>query len=67
MSEPSAVFVQVGPSDGLVAPSRAGAEIAWNDGTIEVTATRISRVALRWSEKLPSGALILGDAWERSY
>jgi alpha-galactosidase len=51
----------------LVAPSRAGAEIAWNDGTIEVTATRISRVALRWSEKLPSGALILGDAWERSY
>lgn len=67
MREPSAVFVQAGPSDGLTAPSRAGAEVTWNDGTIEVTATRISRVALRWSEKLPSEALILGDAWERSY
>ncbi len=67
MREPSAVFVQVDPSGELVAPARAGAEISWNDGTIEVTAQRISRVALRWSEKLPSDALILGDAWERSY
>ncbi|TDO47064.1 alpha-galactosidase [Kribbella sp. VKM Ac-2571] len=67
MREPNAVFVQVDPSGELVAPARAGAEISWNDGTIEVTAERISRVALRWSEKLPSDALILGDAWERSY
>ncbi|HEY3560794.1 MAG TPA: glycoside hydrolase family 36 protein [Kribbella sp.] len=71
MKPPSAVFVQTDPSDGLIAPSRAGAEVTWNDGpegaSIEVTATRISRVALRWQEKLPSDALILGDAWERSY
>ncbi|GAA1564854.1 MULTISPECIES: hypothetical protein [Kribbella] len=67
MNEPSAVFVQTDPSDGLVVPSRAGATIDWNDGTVEVTATRISRVALRWSEKLPADALVLGDAWERSY
>ncbi|TCC08148.1 hypothetical protein [Kribbella soli] len=67
MREPSAVFVQVDPSGELVSPPRAGAEIRWNDGAVEVTATRISRVALRWSEKLPSDALILGDAWERSY
>lgn len=67
MREPSAVFVQVDPSGELVAPARAGAKISWNDGSVEVTAQRISRVALRWSEKLPSDALILGDAWERSY
>ena len=67
MREPSAVFVQVDPSGELVSPARAGAEIRWNDGAVEVTAERISRVALRWPEKLPSDALILGDAWERSY
>ncbi|HWD82050.1 MAG TPA: hypothetical protein VG497_24300, partial [Kribbella sp.] len=71
MREPSAFFVQTDPSDGLVTPSRAGAEITWNDGpdgaTVEVTAQRISRVAVRWSEKLPADALIFGDAWERSY
>jgi alpha-galactosidase len=72
--EPSAVFVQADPSDGLTTAVRsgttwsaAGAEVSWNDGAVEVTATAISRVALRWAEKLPAGALILGDAWERSY
>ncbi|MDX3002002.1 hypothetical protein PWY87_10005 [Kribbella solani] len=66
MREPSAVFVQVDPSDELTR-SAAGVEVSWADGTVEVTATRISRVALRWTERLPAGALILGDAWERSY
>nr|WP_202886803.1 hypothetical protein [Kribbella sandramycini] len=47
--------------------SVAGAEVIWADGAVEVTAGEISRVALRWSEPLPPGALILGDAWERSY
>jgi alpha-galactosidase len=51
----------------LTTPAQAGAEISWNDGAVEVTAERISRVALRWAEQLPAGALILGDAWERSY
>src|SRR5690349_20439584 len=67
MREPTAYFVQTDPSDGLVTPSRAGVEISWNDGVVEVTAERICRVSLRWSEKLPADALILGDAWERSY
>ncbi|MGW7686179.1 hypothetical protein ACWGID_35880 [Kribbella sp. NPDC054772] len=74
MREPSAVFVQAETSDGLTTATRsgttwsaAGVEVGWNDGTIDVTATRISRVALRWADRLPSRALILGDAWERSY
>ncbi|MEU4192165.1 hypothetical protein AB0E69_09715 [Kribbella sp. NPDC026611] len=74
MREPSAVFVQTDLSDGLTSAPRTGAtwsargiEIAWADGTVEVTADAVARVALRWSERLPPGALILGDAWERSY
>ncbi|MEV5965446.1 hypothetical protein AB0L70_27000 [Kribbella sp. NPDC051952] len=74
MREPSAVFVQAGPSDGLTSAVRTGAtwsaagiDVTWSDGAIDVTAATISRVALRWSERLPAEALILGDAWERSY
>ncbi len=74
MREPSAVFVQVGPSDALATAARTGAtwsaagiEVSWSDGTIDVTAATVSRVALRWLEPLPREALILGDAWERSY
>ena len=74
MTEPSAVFVQASPSDGLTTTVRTGAtwsaagiDVTWSDGTIEVTAKTVSRVALRWSERLPAEALILGDAWERSY
>ncbi len=71
MREPSAVFVQSG--DDLIEARRnglwsaGGVEVGWNDGTVEVTADSVTRVALRWTEPLPSGALILGDAWERSY
>jgi alpha-galactosidase len=72
--EPSAVFVQVGPSDALTTAARTGAtwsaagiRVGWSDGTIDVTAATVSRVALRWSDRLPAEALILGDAWERSY
>ncbi|WP_433159031.1 hypothetical protein [Kribbella sp. CA-247076] len=74
MNEPSAVFVQVGPSDTLTTAVRRGdtwsangVEVRWSDGTIDVGARSVSRVALRWSEPLPAGALVLGDAWERSY
>ncbi|MEU8223926.1 hypothetical protein [Kribbella sp. NPDC048915] len=70
MREPNAVFVQADPSDALTpltAPARAGIDVTWNDGVVEVTAAKVSRVALRWSEQVPADALILGDAWERSY
>ena len=74
MREPSAVFVQAGLSDGLTSTVRTGAtwsadgiDVSWSDGTIDVTGPIVSRVALRWSERLPADALILGDAWERSY
>jgi len=72
--EPSAVFVQASPSDGLTTAARSGAswsaagvDVTWSDGAVEVTASAVSRVALRWSEQLPQDALVLGDAWERSY
>jgi len=74
VNEPSAVFVQVGPSDTLTTAVRngdlwsaAGVEVTWSDGTIGVSARAVSRVAIRWSDPLPAEALILGDAWERSY
>ena len=74
MREPIAVFVQVGPSDALTTAVRngtvwsaAGVEVSWSDGTVDVSAHTISRVALRWVDRLPDKALILGDAWERSY
>ncbi|TDD30139.1 hypothetical protein E1218_02320 [Kribbella turkmenica] len=74
MNEPSAVFVQVRHSDTLTTAVRrggtwsaAGVAVSWSDGTVDVGARAVSRVAIRWSEPLPAGALILGDAWERSY
>jgi alpha-galactosidase len=35
--------------------------------SLESPANPIQRVHLRWKCKLPSGVLVLGDAWERSY
>lgn len=41
------------------------------DGALRLTATAtdegLSRIALRWPHRLSAGALVLGDAWERSY
>jgi len=72
--EPSAVFAQADPSDVLTpavrigsAWSAAGIDVTWSDGAVDVTAAEVTRVALRWSSRLPADALILGDAWERSY
>ncbi|MFI6829684.1 hypothetical protein ACIBG5_21505 [Kribbella sp. NPDC050241] len=74
MREPSAVFVQVGSADALTTAVRngmtwsaAGVDVDWSDGAVDVTAASVSRVALRWAEALPAEALVLGDAWERSY
>lgn len=35
--------------------------------SLESPTTPIQRVHLRWKCKFPSGVLVLGDAWERSY
>jgi len=72
--EPSAVFVQSGPADALTTAVRhgatwsaAGIDVSWSDGVVDVTAASVARVAVRWSEPLAAEALVLGDAWERSY
>ena len=76
MSEPNRVFVQAGPSDALTpAPgsgnrwTAAGIDVEWTPaGEVVVSAVGgVSRVALRWDEAVPAEALVLGDAWERSY
>ncbi|GAA1522625.1 hypothetical protein [Kribbella lupini] len=83
MNEPTHVFVQPGPADGLVQAARDGhrwttprTELIWSEvpgagapgGAVDVVADgAISRVALRWERALPENALVLGDAWERSY
>jgi alpha-galactosidase len=35
--------------------------------SIEAPAAPIQRIHLRWKHRLPAEALVLGDAWERSY
>ncbi|WP_112238140.1 alpha-amylase family protein [Kribbella monticola] len=76
MNEPAKVFVQATPGDSLAEASRstdqtwtaAGIEVNWNAPEIVVSAIReISRVALRWEQRLSPDVLVLGDAWERSY
>jgi alpha-galactosidase len=74
VNEPSAVFVQADPSDPLTTAVRTGATwsaagitMGWTHGVVDVAARAVSRVAIRWTEELPAEALILGDAWERSY
>jgi alpha-galactosidase len=75
---PDAVFVDDGPlSAGVAGPGRwtaAGVEVTAHPepgGGLRVTlaAGEVSRVVLRWQSH-PGGvrpALVLGDAWERSY
>ena len=76
MREPSKVFIQVGPGDSLTSAvptdgswSAAGVDVEWTAaGEVVVgSAGPVSRVALRWDEAVPAEALVLGDAWERSY
>ncbi|WBQ08081.1 hypothetical protein [Kribbella sp. CA-293567] len=75
MREPDQVFVQLDPAGDLRPATAAGgrwsatgADVGWSGGEVAVTASGgISRVALRWDEPVAPGALVLGDAWERSY
>ena len=49
--------------------SGAGVDVSYVAGKIEVRAPRVGlrRVCLRWRGTVREGALVLGDAWERSY
>jgi alpha-galactosidase len=77
MNEPGKVFLQGDAADGLTEArpengprwSAGGIEVEWTaEGDVRVSSSgEISRVALRWAEAVPAGALVLGDAWERSY
>ncbi|MGH3372966.1 MAG: hypothetical protein ACRDPR_23515, partial [Nocardioidaceae bacterium] len=81
MNRPSAVFVQENSNDALsqlqlsVLDERWGGprtQVYWrqhdDSADIEVvSSTGVSRVAVRWDEPVPAEALVLGDAWERSY
>lgn len=71
---PDLVRVQSGPRDAWRAPAAAGVAvdlIPTADGGLAVrlatAGTPLSRVHLRWRRALPADALILGDAWERTY
>jgi alpha-galactosidase len=70
--QPDLVQVQRDPYGAWTRPEAAGVAVACRpsgDGlAITVGATgELSRVTLRWRLDHPSGALLLGDAWERSY
>ena len=78
---PDAVYVWANPDDDVVAASRDSTG-TWSTSTADVLITEtkaglairaaspaagLSRIALTWSHGVAEGALVLGDAWERSY
>lgn len=78
MRAPDAVFVWQDVAATPVTLTRQAAGEVWSAGdiSIEITARSdvlmrstapLSRVALRWHDAPADDALILGDAWERSY
>ena len=68
---PDLVRVQISADGAWVDPARTSAAVycaCEGDGlAILVEATTVCRVHLRWYREPPSAALVLGDAWERSY
>ncbi len=77
---PDLVRVQREPRGGWQPPAGSGVEVSTGpdgDGLrVEVSAGgdhrdehggELSRLHLRWRRSTPSGVLVLGDAWERSY
>lgn len=69
---PDLIRVQVDPDDEFVAEARTGIRVTTSATgaalAVDVAAAdRVSRVVLRWRRSIPVDALILGDAWERSY
>jgi alpha-galactosidase len=73
VTEPDLVMAQTVPDGGWADPAASGVTVAvvtTPGGGLRVqvgASTRVSRVMLRWRHTIPGGALILGDAWERSY
>jgi len=81
LNRPSAVFVQENSNDSLSPLQPSSLDERWgglrtqvywrqhhDSADIEVaSSTGLSRVAVRWDEPVPADALVLGDAWERSY
>lgn len=70
--EPTSVRVQREPGEALLDAARSCVDVTIStdgDGLrIDVSTTRqVARVVLRWRRTVPAGALVLGDAWERSY
>jgi len=69
---PDLVRVQVRPDGGWTSPETAGVKVFLRpDGEglrVGLAANgELSRVHLRWRRARSSAALVLGDAWERSY
>ncbi len=71
VSAPDLVRVQVAPDGGWAEPTLASVTVqCLPDGeglSIVVEGDAVSRVHLRWRRELPADALVLGDAWERTY
>jgi alpha-galactosidase len=70
--QPDLVAVQAHPAAGWSRPDPTGVDVGFEpDGTglrVRVAALDgVARVKLRWQRPAPAGALVLGDAWERSY
>ena len=68
---PDLVRVQVTPDGAWTEPARTSASVYCapdGDGlAVLVEAEVVSRVHLRWHRVVPTDALMLGDAWERTY
>ncbi len=69
---PHLVLAQREPTDRFSTPSSIGVEVRTSAAClglrVEVAALeQVSRVLLRWRRPIEPDALVLGDAWERSY
>ena len=80
LRQPDLLRVELGQEPKLVAMTRTGgrwtapgAEVTLGESAHELTVllaaptAPVHRVHLRWFGRLPEGALVMGDAWERSY
>lgn len=66
------MLAQREPYGGWERPESAGADITLTQVgaglRVEVEAPGgLARIGLRWKQPLPAGAMVVGDAWERTY
>lgn len=68
---PDLVRVQLAPEGPWADPSRSPVSVSClpddHGLTVVVEAHTVSRIQLRWHREVPTDALVLGDAWERTY